>query len=1280
MMRMRRVLLIAALVAAAATGAVWLASGWLIERGREVIERELGRALNLPVSLPVLKITWVPLTVYVENLSIGPDGAAVRVGSATIHVLIRASLRQLRPVVDVEAARLWVDPARIDEATSGRAHGSHERTPPPLFKIHDVRVTDGTVRLSDPPDRIELTTSRARGTVEIDRWTKRLNLKLNASGTNLDWNGRKLLLDRARARLQDSERGLKLTYAYARGEGLKATARIKGSGELEHVVRAEVDIERLAFINPVFGDFRGEVGVEGRLHGKLDQLNLDAMTTVRGLTVEDRAVGDLQGRLRTSRDHVEFVDGRLQGLGGTALLNGRLAFRDPAPFAVQGTLQGLQLPEVTRLAASISAPPGTTDGRFTLEGTLAPLSLHFDTTGVFAPQQAGAAKPIGWSSTGHYEESGSAVEVSLDQAGVNALRGRASLARDQAVDGEFKLRVDDTGALGSLTGVTDIPAVRGSLNASGRLSGTLQRPLLTATVDGQNVQAAGVLAQKVSGSVSIDPDYLQMQRIVAVLDKGSVEVDGRLGLAAGSENSWQAQIHELPTNTIVNAASAAGIVLPLWGGQLNASVAGSGAWSRISVSGAAEVRDVFLSGEPLETVTAHVEGLWPAWKADVHVEHRPEESLTATLSGKGLDEIALKADASDWDLSRFRGASLKAVAGRAWLEADVSGPPNALSGRIGVRGVGLVWGKRRVGDVRVDISGDRGRWQLDGDVGGLIQLDGTLGQQAGYPFTLAAHWNDADLGPLAGGDPPLEIDSTGRVEIRGRLDDLRLIDGDVDIGTLAVRQGEYHVRAREPIRIHGRGGRFTIDSLALGGHGVDVRLDGSWAMSGELNLRVRAKGDLHFAEVLERVVSARGAVEATADIAHSAAGEWNLAGTITLEDGDADLGLPVAFTDTHARFSLEGRTIRVEHFAGEAGGGTFAIGGKIDVVNGPDLTWEVRQMSTGVVESLEDEVSGRGSVRGGWKDFTIAGEVDITKALYTRKIKVTDLLPSFQRGLKPPPAIEPEAANIHLDVWIRAPGDIFVDNNFAKLELRMNVHVTGTVRDPVLSGPIELIDGTVTVQNRTFQITTGVIDFRPELGLNPTVNIRGETVVNTKESSRTITVEVAGTAQEFRVALGGDDASLTPTDLVSVLATGQTRAEAQAAGTGGVSTGDLVSLAPGLYEGKLQEGLQQFLPLDTIEVEPTLSRSTGTLQPRVSVGKDLTEKLKVALGSTFGVEAFRTAQVRYQLSPRTTLVGLWESATTEQSGAFGGEINFQYRYIGWPRFSLLRPWGVVDVD
>jgi autotransporter translocation and assembly factor TamB len=80
--------------------------------------------------------------------------------------------------------------------------------------------------------------------------------------------------------------------------------------------------------------------------------------------------------------------------------------------------------------------------------------------------------------------------------------------------------------------------------------------------------------------------------------------------------------------------------------------------------------------------------------------------------------------------------------------------------------------------------------------------------------------------------------------------------------------------------------------------------------------------------------------------------------------------------------------------------------------------------------------------------------------------------------------------------------------------------------------------------------------------------------------------------------------------------------------------------------------------------------SAGSIQPRVTLGKDLTDRLRASVSAAFGVSTEQTAQLEYRLTRRISLVGSWEGQTAVQAGAFGGDVKFRYEFRRLP-FSLL---------
>jgi hypothetical protein len=139
--------------------------------------------------------------------------------------------------------------------------------------------------------------------------------------------------------------------------------------------------------------------------------------------------------------------------------------------------------------------------------------------------------------------------------------------------------------------------------------------------------------------------------------------------------------------------------------------------------------------------------------------------------------------------------------------------------------------------------------------------------------------------------------------------------------------------------------------------------------------------------------------------------------------------------------------------------------------------------------------------------------------------------------------------------------------------------------------------------------------------------------------------------------------------MLSLITFGQTTAQLQRQG-GGISPIDALALLP---TGTITAPVAKLIGVNRMEIEAVQSPSTGSaggIQPRLTLGKDLTDRLRASVSTAFGLSTEQMAQLEYRVTPRISLLGSWEGQTTGQAGAFGGDIKFRYEFRRIP-FSLL---------
>ncbi|MFN8640604.1 MAG: hypothetical protein U0802_02670 [Candidatus Binatia bacterium] len=90
----------------------------------------------------------------------------------------------------------------------------------------------------------------------------------------------------------------------------------------------------------------------------------------------------------------------------------------------------------------------------------------------------------------------------------------------RALAGQLRLRLADLDALGALFAVGSLPDVRGAVDATATLAGSLDDPRLQGGIDGRGVLVSGVRIDSVAGAFSADRRAVQVNELRAALAGG----------------------------------------------------------------------------------------------------------------------------------------------------------------------------------------------------------------------------------------------------------------------------------------------------------------------------------------------------------------------------------------------------------------------------------------------------------------------------------------------------------------------------------------------------------------------------------------------------------------------------------------------------------------------------------------------------------------------------------------------------------------------------------------
>jgi TamB, inner membrane protein subunit of TAM complex len=1241
------------------------ADDWL----RSVLEEQLASALDTRAEVGAVSVALAPPQVGVRAISLGPDGEWMRAAELTIRLLPYTSVKQLRPVVEVEAGDVWVDVTRLPSGEASAGETQSEVVPPP-FRVRRLRVKNAKVRIPLGQHPLDVALERLDGHVEASR-EGRITLGLDAEKLRLARRDARVGIDRIALQGGQTERGLVVRKLNVRGEEIEIDAALEEMNPLRHRVRADVRLAPFADADEAMRGVAGRLRLAGTLTGTLSDPGVEASLSTEHLRVREADVGDVHARLVRTGDRLEIDHASLVGFGGEMSATGSLTISGAQPFAVQARWGDLDAARIAAVAGAGDLQHLRIGGEADLSGKLIPFSLAGSAKG--RVRSEAEAPPLEWELGAQVASGVNRIQLAVTQGSGNRVQANVALGPGEALAGTVEARIDDTLAVQSFAGVKDLPRATGTFSLSSRLSGTTEDPRLEGSIGGRQVKVPGGGLEGIEGRFAADAKSVRTDGIRLALGKGTIDVTGTFGIDPGVENAWQVRMADVDAGLLAAiAGTVSGTPVPVSDGTLSASLSGRGAWKTAALDGTVAVRRFTLAGEPVEALDVTLAARLPSWTVDARLAHREGEALSARAQGVGGEKITARLSSTPWSLAKLAAAARTGLSGTVQVDGSVSGPVAALDGHIDVDAEALAVHDRILGDADVAVRVVNGAWNARARL-----LDGALQVSANVlgkdRFSLDAEWKEAHFGPLLSADETLRIDSSGTLHVSGRTAAPQRLDGELLVPALTLGSGSLAVDAAEPIRVRGTDGSFSIDSLRLAGSGTTLEMSGTVTTAGKVDVGVKGAGSLQLLETAgDPIESARGTFEVQMRVERPPAGEPRLGGRLSLAKAALDVGLPFGLTQTDGEILFDGSRVEIEKLAGDIGGGKFSVAGRVDLSEGPDLTWQVDEMSTGMLPSVEHELSGKGSVRGSWNELTVGGDVEILRALYDKRIELTSFLPSFKRELPKPP--EPESGGprriVHLKLHVFAPDELFIDNNFARIEAQADLHVEGDAAAPRLGGQIQVLSGQVFFRDRTFDVTTAVIDFRPELGFVAFLNIIAETEIPTSDGTYTVRLQVTGTTDDPRVTMTSDDPSLTPNDVASLIAFGKTVAQLQQEG-GGVSVSDVLLLAPGGYPEKAQKGAASLLRLDRVDVEPTFSRTTGEFEPQLILAKNFTEDIAATLTSTFGATASQILRLTYQVTSRISLLANWETESQNRDQAIGGGVRYRREFRDTPGFSLL---------
>jgi len=276
----------------------------------------------------------------------------------------------------------------------------------------------------------------------------------------------------------------------------------------------------------------------------------------------------------------------------------------------------------------------------------------------------------------------------------------------------------------------------------------------------------------------------------------------------------------------------------------------------------------------------------------------------------------------------------------------------------------------------------------------------------------------------------------------------------------------------------------------------------------------------------------------------------------------------------------------------------------------------------------------------------LSGNININRGSYLERVDLVEL--ALKSNIAKKSVIKNSwFSNLSLNLRIQ-PHSFYINNNIAEMTLKGDMILKGTLNTPSILGWVTAKDGWIYFRNNKFEILRFLIQFNDPNTIRPYLNISARTNI----SQYNVNLNLNGYIDQFNLILNSNP-PLSENDLLNLLVLGQNGGKGTVPGSS-----EATSFITGQIQGVMEERVRGITGLDVLTVEPSISKTTGSISPRVTVGKKLMDgKLTVTYSIATGTTAEQIIKVEYSAKKGIYLIGL-----RDEIGGLSGAIKFRFEF------------------
>lgn len=823
---------------------------------------------------------------------------------------------------------------------------------------------------------------------------------------------------------------------------------------------------------------------------------------------------------------------------------------------------------------------------------------------------------------------------------------------------DLKIRLDTNG-------VSDFTlpyynGLKGSGYFSGDIGGTFDNPEIAVKARMSNAFIEGHKAGSITSEFSYNKNLLRIQEMVATVAGGEQRIKGKIFFPQAEKLFELAhpvyEMNALFTNIDVREITKMFSQDISAAGRLNADFRIGGKDKDISIDGNAFIEKAMVFQVPVDSVST----AFSYMNKEISFQQTIIKRGSSTLKGEGKissDEKFSFRASSERLMTRDLGLkhipadivfSVQSEGQGTFKDPLIRLNAQVLEGTYKGKpiGQGSILAEIKNRDIVLDASlfnekiKIRGNGQLNDDLPWTAEIDI---QQGSYDFIVSSVLQDIP--------EDLQLILRGHVTMKGNR---KNITASAHLNHLTLSLFGYSFSNDSDIKIQIHNKKLSFLAFGIKNGGTSFKLFGSMEIGKEYDIHLGGSSSLLLLKGLSKRISH---LRGDTDFAFSITGKWEkpeINGGVNISNASFGIKNYYSYMSSiNGYLSLEKDRIVVQRLSGKLGGGDIDITGfvylKAFTIKGFYLEADLNNISTSPSKDVSLNFGGNLLYKGTLDKQSITGDIKINRARYKKRVEWKSWL---LMAKEKPKAEVSKIEDTELNIRFSGSDNISIDNNIARAPLKIDMVLRGTISHPVLFGRLESKGGYVYFRNNEFRIINASADFADPYALKPIIRLTAETIAK----GYNIRLNLEGEMDSFNLSMSSDP-PLEGTDILALLTVGQVGKQLKGL-EGGIGAGEATSFLTGKIQDVLEERFRTLTGIDRLQVDPYVSKTTGTVGPRVTVSKKLIgDRLLVTYTTLLGSTEEQILKLEYILAKNISLIGM-----RDEKGSVGGDIKFRFEF------------------